>query len=135
MGHTMQVKLLGVRGTLPVHGPEFARFGGATSCVLVRAGVPCAICTDHNVIPEQFLPLCAGVAVGYGLPWEEAVKSITIRAAEIAGIEDRVGSLTPGKDADLVLVDGDPLSPYVHPEKVFVAGVEAPARPLPGITE
>lgn len=38
MGHTMQVKLLGVRGTLPVHGPEFARFGGATSCVLVRAG-------------------------------------------------------------------------------------------------
>mgnify|MGYP005791339133 FL=1 len=103
--------------------------------VLVRAGVPCAICTDHNVIPEQFLPLCAGVAVGYGLPWEEAVKSITIRAAEIAGIEDRVGSLTPGKDADLVLVDGDPLSPYVHPEKVFVAGVEAPARPLPGITE
>ena len=38
MGHTMQIKLLGVRGTLPVHGPEFARFGGATSCVLVRAG-------------------------------------------------------------------------------------------------
>lgn len=38
MDHTMQIKLLGVRGTLPVHGPEFSRFGGATSCVLVRAG-------------------------------------------------------------------------------------------------
>lgn len=38
MNPTMQIRLLGVRGTLPVHGPEFARFGGATSCVLVRAG-------------------------------------------------------------------------------------------------
>lgn len=114
---------------------ELKNLTPASVGVLVRAGVPCAICTDHNVIPEQFLPLCAGIAVGYGLPWEEALKSITLRAAEIAGLADRIGSLDPGKDADLVLVDGDPFSPYVHPDKVFVGGVEAPTRPLPGIIE
>ncbi len=115
--------------------PELKNQTPAGIGVLTKAGVPCAICTDHPVIPIQFLPLCAGVAVGYGLAWEEALKSLTIRAAEIAGISDRVGSLTPGKDADLVLVDGDPFSPYVHPEKVFVQGVEVPERPIPGVTE
>lgn len=104
--------------------PELKNQTPAGIGILRAAGVPCAICTDHPVIPIQFLPLCAGVAVGAGLDWDGALRSITIDAAEIAGIGERVGSLTPGKDADLVLVDGDPFIPYVHPEKVFIGGVE-----------
>ena len=87
--------------------------------------MPCALCTDHPVIPIQYLPLCAGVAVGAGLDWDEALRSVTIDAAKIAGIDTCVGSLAPGKDADLLLIDGDPFIPYVHPEKVFIGGAEA----------
>lgn len=102
--------------------PELKNQTAAGIGILRKAGVPCALCTDHPVIPIQYLPLCAGVAVGAGLDWDEALRSVTIDAARIAGIEPRVGSLAPGKDADLLLVDGDPFIPYVHPEKVFVGG-------------
>lgn len=104
--------------------PELKNQTAAGIGILRKAGVPCALCTDHPVIPIQYLPLCAGVAVGAGLDWDEALRSVTIDAARIAGIEPRVGSLAPGKDADLLLVDGDPFIPYVHPEKVFVGGEE-----------
>ena len=104
--------------------PELKNQTAAGIGILRKAGVPCALCTDHPVIPIQYLPLCAGVAVGAGLDWDEALRSVTIDAARIAGIDAAVGSLAPGKDADLLLVDGDPFSPYVHPEKVFVGGVE-----------
>lgn len=102
--------------------PELRNQTPAGIGILRKAGVPCAICTDHPVIPIQFLPLCAGVAVGAGLDWEGALRSITIDAAEIAGIADHVGSLETGKDADLVLTAGDPFSPYVHPTRVFIGG-------------
>lgn len=102
--------------------PELRNQTPAGIGILRKAGVPCAICTDHPVIPIQFLPLCAGVAVGAGLDWEGALRSITIDAAEIAGIADHVGSLETGKDADLVLTAGDPFSPYVHPTRVFIDG-------------
>ena len=104
--------------------PELKNQTAAGIGILRKAGVPCALCTDHPVIPIQYLPLCAGVAVGAGLDWDEALRSVTIDAARIAGIDARVGSLAPGKDADLLLVDGDPFIPYVHPEKVFVGGEE-----------
>ena len=56
-----------------------------------------AIITDHPVIPEQYLPLCAGLAVREGLPYQEALKAITIGPARLLGIAERVGSLTPGR--------------------------------------
>ena len=62
------------------------------------------------------------MAVGAGLDYEEALKTITIYPARIVGIDDRVGSIKVGKDADFVLYDGDPLSPYHHPKQVFING-------------
>ncbi|MFA9424350.1 MAG: amidohydrolase family protein, partial [Sedimentibacter sp.] len=80
-----------------------------TPKILVDAGVKIAIITDSNVIPIQHINMCAGMAVKAGLSEEEAWKSITINPAEIVGIDDRVGSLKVGKDADIVIFKGNPL--------------------------
>lgn len=80
-----------------------------TPGILARAGVKIAIMTDSPVVPLATLPLMAGMAVQAGMDKEEALKAITLNAAEILGIQDRVGSLTPGKDADLSIYDGDPM--------------------------
>ena len=77
--------------------------------ILNAAGVKIAILTDHSVIPLRFLPICAGIAIKHGLPEEAAWKALTINPAEITGIADRVGSLEPGKDADIAVFDGNPL--------------------------
>ncbi len=80
-----------------------------TPGILSRAGIKTALMTDHPVIPIQYLSLCAAVAVREGMSEEDALKAITITAASITGIADRVGSLEIGKDADIVLFDGHPL--------------------------
>ncbi|NJD04253.1 MAG: amidohydrolase [Ruminiclostridium sp.] len=80
-----------------------------TPGLLAKAGIKVAIMTDHPCTPIQFLPLCAAMAVKEGMDEEEALKAITINAAEITGISDRVGSLAAGKDADLAILDGPPL--------------------------
>lgn len=79
-----------------------------TPGVLHQAGVKIAIITDSPVIPLQYLPICAALASKHGLPKEEAIKAITINAAEILGLDDRIGSVEVGKDADLVLWDQHP---------------------------
>ena len=81
-----------------------------TPRVLHEAGVPIAIITDAPVIPLQYLSLCAGLAVRSGLDRETAWRAVTINPAVLTGIGDRVGSLEPGKDADVVLWNGDPLA-------------------------
>lgn len=80
-----------------------------TAGILHRAGLKVSIITDSPVIPEQNLPMCAGLAAQGGLPMEEAWKAITINPAESLGIADRVGSLEPGKDGDVVIWTADPL--------------------------
>ncbi|NLC47602.1 MAG: amidohydrolase [Firmicutes bacterium] len=80
-----------------------------TAVKLAASGVKIAITTDHPVTQMQYLPLCAGLAVREGLPLEDALRAITINAAEIIGAADRVGSIEPGKDADLAIFDGNPL--------------------------
>jgi imidazolonepropionase-like amidohydrolase len=80
-----------------------------TPKVLVDAGVKIAITTDSPVTPLHHLSLCAGLAHKAGLDELEALKAITINAAEITGISDRVGSIEPGKDADIVIFDGNPI--------------------------
>ena len=82
--------------------------------ILHEKGIPFAMMTDHPVIPEQFLPVCAGLAVRNGLDEMTALASITSTAAEIVGISDRVGTLAPGKDADIVLFDGHPFDFRAH---------------------
>ena len=80
-----------------------------TPAVLHKAGVPISIITDAPVIPLQYLPMCAGLAVNAGLPEEEAWKAITINPATQTGIGDRVGSLEPGKDGDVVIWTANPM--------------------------
>lgn len=80
-----------------------------TPKILFDAGIKIAIITDSNVIPIQHIPMCAGMAVKAGLPEEEAWRSITINPAEITGIQDRVGSLEAGKDADIAIFKGNPI--------------------------
>ena len=77
-----------------------------TPGVLDRAGVQVSIITDSPVIPQQYLGMCAGLAVKAGMDPFSALKAITINPARHLGIEDRVGSLEVGKDADIVVADG-----------------------------
>ncbi len=81
---------------------------------LRRAGVTVAITTDHPVTLIQYLPLCAGMAVKKGMDFMEALKAITIDAAKICRVDDRVGSLKPGKDADIAVFNGNPLEIFTE---------------------
>lgn len=80
-----------------------------TAGILSNAGLNVSLMTDHPVIPVQYLPMCAGIAVKHGMKKEKAIESITINPAKALGIEDRVGSIEVGKDADIVIWDGCPL--------------------------
>ncbi|HHV28031.1 amidohydrolase [Acetivibrio mesophilus] len=79
-----------------------------TPGILSKAGVKVAIMTDHPCTPIQYLILCAAMAVREGMDEMEALKAITINAAELTGIDDRVGSIEVGKDADIAIYDGHP---------------------------
>lgn len=81
-----------------------------TPGVLAKAGCQVSIITDSPVIPQHHLPLCAGLAVKAGMDPFAALQAITIHPARHIGIQDRVGSLEPGKDADIVITDGCPFS-------------------------
>ena len=81
-----------------------------TPKILNEAGIKIAIITDAPVIPVHYLSLCAGLAVKSGLDEEEAWKAITINAAEIINIDNKVGSIEAGKDADIVIFKGNPLT-------------------------
>ncbi len=94
----------------------------ATPGIMARAGVKVALMTDHPVIPVQYLPLTAVLAVREGMDEDEALRAITINPAEILGVADRVGSLRPGKDADVVVLSGHPLDWRTKVELVLVDG-------------
>ncbi len=89
--------------------PELRNMSFSGPAVLTENGVLCSICTDHPETPLQYLPLCAAMAMRSGLSHDDALAAITINPARIAGLDDRIGSLEAGKDADLVLLTGDPL--------------------------
>ena len=91
---------------------------------LAKAGVTIAITTDHPVVPVNFLAHQAALAVKDGLDRETALRALTINPARIAGIEDRLGSIEPGKDADLVIWSGDPLDVLSRAVRVFIDGAE-----------
>ncbi len=91
--------------------------------LLSKAGIKVAIMTDHPCVPVQHLGLCASIAVREGMEPEEALKSVTINAAEITGISDRVGSIEKGKDADIVIYDGNPLELSTRVLKTIINGV------------
>lgn len=95
------------------------------AAILARNGVKVAVCTDHSEVPIEYLPLSVGICRKHGLPFRDALLSVTRNAAQIAGIADRVGSVEVGKDADLVLFEGDPFEVMSSPDMVMINGVVA----------
>lgn len=95
--------------------------------ILARAGIKIAFQTGetHNI---RNLPIQAGIAVAHGLPYNEALKAVTLNPAEIFGIKNKTGTLEPGKDADIVIWNGDPLEPATQVEHVFINGVKIPLK-------
>ncbi len=91
---------------------------------LAAAGVTIAITTDHPVVPVHFLIHQATLAVKEGLDPVTALRSVTINPARIIGVAGRLGSLTEGKDADLVIWSGDPLDVMSRAEVAYVRGRE-----------
>jgi imidazolonepropionase-like amidohydrolase len=89
---------------------------------LAAAGVTIAITTDHPVVPIHFLVYQAALAVKEGLDRETALRAITLHPARIMGVDDRLGSLAPGKDADLCLWSGDPLDVMSRVEQAWLGG-------------
>ena len=93
-----------------------------TNKILHDAGVLFSITTDHPVSLIQYLPLCAGLAVKHGLPMEEGIKAITINPARICRVDDRVGSLKKGKDADIAIFSGNPLEVFTETLYTIIDG-------------
>lgn len=110
----------------PVFGdrckPELANADIANAKKLVDGGAEVAICTDHPENPIQYLPVMAGLAMRGGLTEKEALEAVTINPARFCGIDDRVGSIEAGKDADLVMFRGKFYDITSSPEAVMMNG-------------
>lgn len=104
--------------------PELSALTMENTALLAQAGVRVAICTDHPEIPVSLLPFCAAMAARAGMDEEDALAAITINAAHILGVGDRLGSLAPGKDADIVVMDGHPFHWRTRATHVFIDGQE-----------
>lgn len=93
-----------------------------TAGILAGAGVDFAIMTDHPVVPIQYLAISAGLTVRGGLEEEKAMRAVTLDAAAVLGMDHRIGSIEPGKDADIVIMDGHPFDVRSRVVKVMVSG-------------
>lgn len=124
--------LIAERGVPVVIGPlisarvkvELRNISMANPGILAGAGVTIAITTDHPFLPIHYLTHQVALAVRDGLDRSVALESITINPARIAGIDDRLGSLEPGKHADICLWTGDPLDPMSRVETAYIEGRE-----------
>lgn len=108
---------LAIRNKIETQNSDFKTAG-----VLHKAGVKVAITTDHPVTRIQDLPICAGFAAKEGLGVEEALKAITINAAEICNVSNRVGSIEVGKDADIAIFDGNPMEVFTKTMYTIING-------------
>lgn len=93
-----------------------------TPGILAAAGISVSIITDASVIPQEYLSMCAGLAVKAGMDPFEALRAITINPAKHLGVQNQIGSLEVGKDADIVLTEGDPLFTDSAVKMVFLNG-------------
>lgn len=93
-----------------------------TAGILAGGGILTAVTTDHPVSKIQFLPICAGLAVKSGMTPEEGLRAITINAAKICGVDERVGSLAPGKDADIAVFTGNPMEVFTETLYTIING-------------
>jgi imidazolonepropionase-like amidohydrolase len=102
------------------------------AAVLERAGLEIALHSDDWIIDSRFLLRAAALAVRGGMTREGALRALTINGARMLDLEHRVGSLEPGKDADFVVLDGDPLSVYSHVQQTWIDGSKVFDRADPG---
>jgi len=117
-------------GIIPIVGPCIGPAGKpetvggnlAMGALMEEAGVEFALCTDHDVVALWLLPYLASIMVREGMSEEAAFRSITINAAKAAGVEDRVGSIAVGKDADIVVFTGHPFHYLTKTSAVFING-------------
>ncbi|MBD5450033.1 MAG: amidohydrolase [Lachnospiraceae bacterium] len=101
---------------------EVGNMAFKTAGELSKNGILTAVTTDHPVSKIQFLPICAGLAVKEGMAMEDGFRSITINAAKICGVEERVGSLAAGKDGDVAIFDGNPMEVFTKTLCTIVEG-------------
>ncbi len=101
---------------------EVGNMSFKTCGILNKAGILTAITTDHPVSLIQYLPLCAGLSVRAGMPMEEAFKAITINPAIICGVDNRIGSLEIGKDADIAIFNGNPMNTFTETLYTIING-------------
>ena len=94
-----------------------------TGAILERAGAKVAFHTDDGITDSRLFLRSAGLAVRYGMSRAAALRGLTLSGAEMLGLEDRVGSLEAGKDADFIVLSGDPLSVYTRVEQTWIDGV------------
>ncbi|HEX3026733.1 MAG TPA: amidohydrolase family protein, partial [Clostridia bacterium] len=102
--------------------PELSQMTPKSPGIMSKAGIPVALITDHSVVPIQYLMLCAAIAVKEGMDRREALRAVTINPARILGLENRIGSLKAGKDADLAIYSGDPFSVFTQVKCVIING-------------
>ena len=129
-GHLIADELAGEKDVPMAVGPsltfaskfELQNKSWSPPAVLTAAGCHVSIITDSSVIPQQYLPLCAGMAVKAGMDPFDALKAITLNPAEHIGVADRVGSLEVGKDADVVITAGSPFEVLTEVKAVFIDG-------------
>ncbi len=112
--------------TMAAPGRDYEGYDGAYTMParLYEAGVKFAISGGAGALYTNRLPWEAGVAVAFGLPEEEAVKAVTINAAEFMGLDDRIGSLETGKHATLLITTGNPLDMTTNIEQAYIQGRE-----------
>ncbi len=100
----------------------------ANPAVLVEAGVKVSLVTDHPFLDSRYFMAYAGVAHKHGLSFEDTLRAITLTPAESIGVADRVGSLSPGKDADFIVLSGEPFSYRSPILATYIAGEEVYTR-------
>lgn len=101
---------------------EIQNLSFKTAGILQKQGIKVSIMTDHPVSLIESLPLCAGLAVKAGLPMMEGLRAVTVYAAEICGVSERVGSLEIGKDADIAIFDGNPMEVFTNTLMTVIDG-------------
>jgi len=121
--------IVGAMNNIPL---DFASLGARqeNAALLRQAGAKVVVNGGADAFNARNVKYEAGVAVAFGLPWNEALRAVTLSPAEVFGVADRVGSIQPGRDATLVIWSGDPFELYTRAERVYIRGkeVQRPSR-------